>query len=250
MDGSAAIDLPSPIPQGNYSARVVREVNQPFGWPIRIPRPFYQPEGAPEVPQSMPTRDRAELLLPPLELSRGVDLPGIVLDEAGKPVADAEVEAIYGQAILTRTDPQGRFVLAGVDPLQELKIEARRGDASSGRTAILRAGNTATSPLSLTIRRGPISRLAGRVVDRSGRPIGGASVRIWRQIRHEGGSFLKEPVAGEDGSIVLRTGCRRAFPHHASLAAGRRVRRRCRSAGAILRPDGGADADRRRSERP
>jgi protocatechuate 3,4-dioxygenase beta subunit len=192
--------------QGNYSARVVREANQAFGWPIRIPRPFYQPDGAPEVPQSMPPRDRAELLLPPLELSRGVDLPGVVLDEAGKPVADAEVEAIYGQAILTRTDPQGCFVLSGLDPLRELKIEARRGDASSGRTAIVRAGNIATSHLSLTIRRGRISRLGGRVVDRSGRPVGGASVRIWRQIRQEGGSFLKEPVAGEDGSIVLRTG--------------------------------------------
>ena len=191
--------------QGNYSARVVREVNQAFGWAVRIPRPFYEPNGAPEVPQNMPTRDRAELLLPPLELSRGVDLPGVVLDEASKPVADAEVEAISGQAILTRTDSQGRFVLSGVDPLQELKLEARRGDASSGRTAILRAGNIATSPLSLTIRRGAISRLAGRVVDRAGRPVGGASVRIWRQIRREGVSFLKEPVPGADGSIVLRT---------------------------------------------
>jgi hypothetical protein len=81
---------------GNYSARVVREVNQAFGWPIRIPRPFYQPDGAPEVPQNMPTRDHAELLLPALELSRGVELPGTVLDEAGKPVADAEVESVYG----------------------------------------------------------------------------------------------------------------------------------------------------------
>jgi len=192
--------------EGKYSARVVREVNQAFGWPIRMPRPFYQPEGAPEAPQRMPTRDHAELLLPPLELSRGVDLPGVVLDEAGKPVAGAEVEAVYGQAILTRTNTQGQFVLAGVDPLRELKIEARLGDASSARTAILRAGNTATSPLSLTICRGRISRLAGRVVDRSGRPVGGAAVRIWRQIRREGRSFLKEPLAGEDGRIVLRTG--------------------------------------------
>ena len=192
--------------QGNYSARVVRGVNQAYGWPIRIPRPFYEPTGAPEVPQTMPTRDHAEFSLPPLELSRGVDLPGVVLDEASKPVADAEVEAIHGQAILTRTDSHGRFVLSGVDPLQELKLEARRGDASSGRTAILRAGNIATSPLSLAIHRSAVSRLAGRVVDRSGRPVGGASVRIWRQIRQEGQSFLREPVAANDGSIVLRTG--------------------------------------------
>ena len=157
-------------------------------------------------PRRCPPATTLSSSLPPLELSRGVDLPGVVLDEASKPVADAEVEAIHGQAILTRTDPHGRFVLSAVDPLQELKLEARRGDASSGRTAILRAGNIAASPLSLAIHRSAVSRLAGRVVDRSGRPVGGASVRIWRQIRQEGQSFLREPVAANDGSIVLRTG--------------------------------------------
>ncbi len=204
---------------GNYAARVVRELNQAFGWPIRMPRPFYQPDGAPEVPQSMPPRDHAELLLPPLELSRGVDLPGIVVDEAGKPVAGADVEVTYGQAILTRTDPQGRFVLSGVDPLRELKIAARRGDASSGRTAIVHAG-TAAGPLSLTIRRGPTARLAGRVVDRSGQPVGGVAVRIWRQIRLENRAFMREPVAGGDGTNVLRTGADGRFRASRPLPQG------------------------------
>ncbi len=213
-DGIAASDS-----AGNYAARVVREVNQAFGWPIRMPRPFYQPDGAPEVPQSMPPRDHAELLLPPLELSRGVDLPGIVLDETGKPVAGADVEVTYGQAILTRTDLQGRFVLSGVDPLRELKIEARRGDASSGRTAIVRAG-TVAGPLSLTLRRGPTAGLAGRVIDPSGRPVGGAAVRIWRQIRVENSAFLKDPVAGADGSNVLRTGADGRFHISRSLPQG------------------------------
>ena len=90
-----------------------------------------------ELPQQMPRRGVAELVLPPIELRRGVDVRGIVVGEDGKPVAGAEVEAIwYGpgggaQASLARTDRAGGFVLHGIDPIAELNLTAWDGFAST-----------------------------------------------------------------------------------------------------------------------
>ena len=161
--------------QGKYSAFIRREVNQPFGWPIRIPRPFFQPTNSPEAPQSMPLREVSEFALPTLELTRGVDLPGTVIDEAGKPVDDAEVEAISGSgSIIARTNSAGTFVLAGVNPLAELKVTARAGEANSGPPQTLRAGDTGGGTLTLKVRKGqPVCSAVGSLI-RSKRPIAGA----------------------------------------------------------------------------
>ena len=220
--------------EGNYSAVVVREVNQAFGWPIRIPRPFSEPEGHPRCPSGCPRGTGPNCCCRCSSWQRGVDLPGVVVDEAGKPAGGAEVESVSGQSILTRADRDGRFVLPGVDPLRELKLVARRGPASSGTPVTIRAGNLGSTPLKLTIRPGQTGRFGGRVVDPSGRPIAGASVRIWRQVRHESGVlFLKEPVAGEDGSIVVRTGADGRF------RAGDRCRREMNTR-PTPRPPGGS----------
>jgi hypothetical protein len=205
---------------GSYGALVVRENNQPYGWPIRIPRPFYQPQGAAEVPQRMPSRDRSEVSLPPLELARGVDLAGAVTDNAGKPVADAEVESVAGEIMLTRTDSLGRFVLSGVDPLEELKIVARRGAMDSGQLALIRAGNMAAASVKLTLGQGRTGRLSGRVIDRAGRLIAGASVRIWRQVRGEGLILVQEPVSDEDGKPLIRTDSQGRFHSPRPLPLG------------------------------
>ncbi len=142
--------------EGKYTALIRREVHQPFGWPIRIPRPFYQPTSAPEAPQSMPLREVSEFALPTLELSRGVDLPGTVIDEAGKPVTDAEVEAISGSsAVVARTSSAGTFVLTGIDPLAELKVTAQAGELNSGPPQIFRASNSSGGPLALEGSQGP-----------------------------------------------------------------------------------------------
>ena len=192
--------------RGEYTAQVVRELNQPFGWPIRIPRPFHESAGAPEVPQRMPPRDLSELALPPLELIRGVDLAGSVVEEDGKPVPDAEVESIDGQALLTRTNRAGKFVLAGVDPLRELKVQARRGLSNSGvSTTTIRAGNSTAGSAQVGDPACPVQS-TGRA---RGRSLGSADCRgigrIWRQIRAHGGIFLKELLAEEDGTVVRRT---------------------------------------------
>jgi hypothetical protein len=40
--------------QGKFAGRIAREVNQPFGWAVRVPSPFFRPTNQAEVTQSMP----------------------------------------------------------------------------------------------------------------------------------------------------------------------------------------------------
>ncbi len=127
---------------GRFAGRILREVNQPFGWPIRIPAPFFTPADQAEIPQSMPPRGVAELEMPPIALRRGVEVQGVVVGEDGKAVAGAEVEAIWGseegrsQASLARTDRSGNFTLHGIDPIAELSLTAWDGFASTPAVTI------------------------------------------------------------------------------------------------------------------
>ncbi len=78
----------------------------------------------------------------------------------------------------------------------------------------------------LTINPKHTTPVAGRVVDTAGRPIAGASVRIWREVKDKSRRvILIDPIAGEDGSRALRTDAagryrlRRRFAANASYYA-------------------------------
>jgi protocatechuate 3,4-dioxygenase beta subunit len=196
---------------GQFAGRIVGEVNQPFGWTIRIPVPFYEPADQREVPQGMPPRGADDLALPPTELPRGVEVRGSVTGEDDRPVAGAEVEVIWAnpegsvQAALARTDRAGSFTLHGVDPLAELNLAAWDGFAG-GPVVTLRAEAAAARPIALSLGPGHTAPVAGRVVDTSGQPIAGTSVRLWRQVRaRDGGVTVVDPVTAADGSVRLRT---------------------------------------------
>ena len=83
---------------GTFAGQIVRELNQPYGWPVRIPAPFFYPTDQAEAPQGMPRRSSVELVLPPTDLPRGVDVKGTVAGENNKGVAGALVEAIWTTA--------------------------------------------------------------------------------------------------------------------------------------------------------
>ena len=87
---------------------------------IRVPGPFFMPVDRAEARQDLPPRGVDEATLQPVELPRGVEVRGTVVDERGEPVAGAEVEAIRPGALpwvrSARTDAAGRFVLHGADP--------------------------------------------------------------------------------------------------------------------------------------
>ncbi len=198
--------------EGRYAGRILRDRNQPFGWPLRFPSPFYEPSDMTYPSQRMPRPGVVELELSPLELRRGVDVPGTVAGEDGRPVAGAEVEAFwYGsqgqvQAALARSDRSGGFVLHGIDRIAELHLTAWDGHGASG-VVKARAEAAAERPIALTLRTGETIPLRGQVVDGGGRPVAGAEVVLRRQVRAQTGRIvLNEPVAAGDGSIVLRTG--------------------------------------------
>jgi hypothetical protein len=217
--------------QGKFTGRIVREVNQPFGWPVRIPAPFFDPANMVFPRQSMPRREVGELALPPLTLARGVDVGGIVVGESNKPVASAEVEAIWtggegqAQAVRARSDRTGAFTLHGVDPLADLSLTAWDGFAGTPAVTV-RAEAAVTRPIVLTISPKNTTPIGGRVVDPAGKPIAGAAVRIRRQVRDKTGRVIVvDPIAGGDGSIAIRTGAdgrfqtRRRFPAHVEFYA-------------------------------
>ena len=198
--------------EGRFAGRILRDAGQPYGWPIRVPAPFYEPADMAELPQQMPRRGVAELELPPIELRRGVDVRGIASGEDGKPVAGAEVEAIwYGpgggaKALLARTDRAGGFVLHGIDPIAELNLTAWDGFAGAGVVTV-RAAAAEERPIALSLSPRNTVPIGGRVVNAGGRPIAGAAVRLRRQVRSKDGHvILDDAVAARDGSFVLHTG--------------------------------------------
>ena len=210
--------------EGKFAGRIVREVNQPFGWPVQIPTPFFEPADVVFAEQNMPPRGRDELALPPTELPRGVDIRGSVIGEDRQPVAGAEVEAIWttaegmAQVVLARTDRGGGFTLRGVDPLADLSLTAWDGFASTAAVTV-RAEATRNQPLALMIGPKNSTPIGGRVVDSAGVPIAGAAVQIRRQVRAKDGRVIVvDPIADEDGSTVFRTDSdgryrtRRRFP--------------------------------------
>ena len=212
--------------EGRFAGRIPREENQPYGWPVRTPSPFFAPANMTFPRQNMPLRGVTELELSPIVLARGVDVRGAVVGEDGKPVAGAEVEAIWSsgegqtQDVLARTDPTGAFTLRGVDPLAELNLTAWDGFASTALVT-LRAEDARTRPIALTISPRNATPINGRVVDSAGKPIAGASIRLWRQARAKDGRvILADPIADIDHSIWLHTDqegryrTKRRFPAH------------------------------------
>ncbi len=87
-----------------------------------------------------------------VELSRGSAFSGRVVDEAGRPVADADVRAQSGGANV-RTDAEGAFRLEGIADARTTLLARKQGyvearldnaDASAAVTLTLRRGGTIT----------------------------------------------------------------------------------------------------------
>ena len=189
--------------------------------------------------QRMPAAQSTELVLPTVELPRGVDVKGSVVDEQGQPVAGAQVESRWEGArsivasALARTDQDGRFVLLrGVDPLAELKLTAWDGFASLDGAMIVRAEAAQTKPIVLRIEPKNTAPLGGRVIDLAGNPVAGASIQLWRREHARDGRETVIDANPVWGPISEHShGFARPLPRAAAPAAGRRILRPGRRAG-------------------
>ncbi len=146
--------------------------------PQITPAPFYYPKFFLDTFPVAP--GLAEFEPPPILLARGGTLLGRVVDEAGGPVAGAEVDGYWAfpsrgfvpvRAISGR---DGSFRAEGVKLDAGFLLSARGG----GRATPSPVSVTGEGPVTLVARLDAAVALEGRVVDDEGRPVPEARVRL------------------------------------------------------------------------
>lgn len=130
---------------------------------------------------------------------------GIVVDENGRAVPDAEIEVVTppGPAKASmRSDAQGRFSITNVDAAIPLPLRARTADAAtSGATVVLPPDFD--KPVKLLLSARNAFRLRGKVVDRQGKPTPSASVAV---VWHHRGPDERAQFALAGGRRILGRG--------------------------------------------
>lgn len=148
---------------------------------IRIYEPpgNYIPEtqrGAPVLP---PREISGPVELPPIELVAAAGVEGIVVDEAGKPVADAQIYYIAEGHSLhepVRSDAQGKFSLAKLPPSITVPVKARTATAVADQS-VVKPGDM-SEPLRLVLSEKNAFTIRGQVVDGNSQPLNGAAVTL------------------------------------------------------------------------
>ena len=157
-----------------------------------------------EQPQS-PDKGRAAAIVPETRGAASIEphatrwrIPGIVVDEAGKPVGGATVRILSGDwpVEYQTTGPDGSFVIQANDPIQRkcrliaTSDEGRR----QGMSWFLESSNSQIPAVPARIVLKPSRIVTATVVDQGGKPIGGEAV----EVIGEGGSVAigKSDAAG------------------------------------------------------
>ncbi len=215
------------VPAGTATHRVLK-VPAPY-----LPPPDFLGPRPVDVPAAI-----AGLELPAIVLTRGVDVRGTVVDEDDRPAPGARVEASWtlfdGRSRVPRSAtasarPDGSFDLGPVDPEAELAMVARSGAGATASPVAVRASDG--RPARLTVVGPDDVAPVGRVVDPEGRPIAGASVRIWSTGRSASGPAEAGSLVHFDGKDELKTDARGRF-------RGDRLLRRDRTYRAMAAADG------------
>jgi protocatechuate 3,4-dioxygenase beta subunit len=172
--------------------------------------------------------------LPPIELRTAATIPGLVLDDAGRPVAGAFVSGEWNseefggspQRSFDTTDGGGRFVLGSIAPGSPVRVRASLLLDPAAESAIETATATAAADagrvLRLRLRRQPTVALRGRILGPGGHPVAGALVRILMKDRND--RFSEGALFWFEDDREIRTGGDGSFRTTAVLPAGRRYR--------------------------
>jgi hypothetical protein len=122
---------------------------------------------------------------PDFKLIQTTTLAGMVVDESGKPAPGVKVCLVSTFGLngsnhsfhTATTDAEGKFLFAGVDPLDNAPLRARTDNAVTAATTLISPENLG-DPVRLVLSSTNASRLRGTVVDQAGRPVHGASVAV------------------------------------------------------------------------
>lgn len=127
-----------------------------------------------------------------LQLSRGLELAGRVVDPDGQPVAGAYVMmSSRGWSAFEQSDAQGRFVATNLPADRPIGVRVTaRGFAELVRSGLQSTGGEVL--LELTRVEAPSVHVSGRVVDPDGRPVANAVVGAQRADGHSSGLFATD----------------------------------------------------------
>lgn len=110
-----------------------------------------------------------------LVLRKGVTIGGTLVDSGGQPVAGASIRELQNtivQALSTKSDASGKFVLGRLNP-GDLKLSIQ----AEGFSPVVLDTTVSNNPVDLQMKLEPGHILRGRVVDETGNPITNAVVK-------------------------------------------------------------------------
>jgi protocatechuate 3,4-dioxygenase beta subunit len=154
---------------------------------------------------------KEDATLEPICLDRANALEGIVVDEAGKPVAGANIccksvsrDDSYFSDRDVRTNRDGKFLLRRVTPKSHLNIRARTDRAASEPVNVV-VGES-KGPVRLVVDEATSCAVQGTVVDDAGRPVPKVKVELILHLwfGNSGMSFRCEScTTGADGKFRI-----------------------------------------------